>query len=326
MRLDPLAPEDFLPWRTDVRGRFAALRAGTGTMTELEAAERADEILTRLLPEGLRTPEHHLRRLVDGDKVVGDLWLHLPAALGDGAFLYDLRLTAEAVGRGLGPAAMDLAEQTARESGAAVLRLNMFTADAPTRGLVEGRGYEPTGTQMVLRLDGPPDGERAGELLPSTTAGTDVVLSPVTPAQYEVFIADQEADYAAEIVASGSASPAQAAAKAAADMATLLPTGRDTPNHFFFMASAAGDDVGWLWLEVEAAPGGVRAFVFDIVVDEQFRRRGHGRAIMKGAEREARDRGATTLSLNVFGHNHGARALYDSLGYRPTETLLRKVL
>ena len=217
-----------------VQRRLAELRVGSGTMTAPEAAERVAGSPDRLLPEGPQTPQHHVRWLLDDEKIVGDLWLSVAAGR-EGAFLYDVRLTPEATARGLGPAAMDLAEQTARVFGATVVRINVFTDDGPTRALVEDRGYEPTATQMVRRLAGPPGGPTK---LPAAV-GT-VVLSPMTLAQYEVFIADQEADFAAEIAASGSASPAQAAQKAAADMAELLPDGRDTPHQLLCTASAAG--------------------------------------------------------------------------------------
>jgi ribosomal protein S18 acetylase RimI-like enzyme len=32
------------------------------------------------------------------------------------------------------------------------------------------------------------------------------------------------------------------------------------------------------------------------------------------------------LGLHVFGHNHGARRLYDSLGFEPTSITMRKPL
>lgn len=325
MRLDALTAEEFDRWRTAVQQRFAELRAGTRTMSPAAAAERAGGVLGRLLPEGVATPGHLLRRVLEDDEVIGDLWLHIDTA-GTDAFLYDIRLTPEAVARGLGPAAMDLVELTARDLGATVLRVNVFTGDADTRGLVEGRAYEPTATQMVRRLDGPAPRTVDGTADRTAAAPPSITLTSMTPDQYAIFRAGQEAAYAAEILASGSASPTAATAKAAADMAELLPDGQDTPNQLIWTAYAGDDAVGWLWLEVAAGPDGVRAFVFDIEVRPEFRRRGHGRAIMRAAERESRDRGAVTIGLSVFGHNHGARALYDSLGYEATEALLRHVL
>ena len=116
MRLEPFTPEEFDRWRREAQDRFADLRAGTGTMTAAQAADRAAGTFTRLLPQGVRTPGHLVRRVLDdGGEVVGDLWLQVDSD----AFLYDIRLTPEAVDRGRGTAAMDLVEQTARERAAA---------------------------------------------------------------------------------------------------------------------------------------------------------------------------------------------------------------
>jgi ribosomal protein S18 acetylase RimI-like enzyme len=53
---------------------------------------------------------------------------------------------------------------------------------------------------------------------------------------------------------------------------------------------------------------------------------GYGRAAMRLAEHHAREAGARTLGLSVFGHNEGARGLYESVGYEPTTVKMRKQL
>ena len=47
---------------------------------------------------------------------------------------------------------------------------------------------------------------------------------------------------------------------------------------------------------------------------------------MELAEAEARAEGATEIGLNVFGHNHVARKLYDSMGYTATAIRMKKNL
>jgi ribosomal protein S18 acetylase RimI-like enzyme len=44
------------------------------------------------------------------------------------------------------------------------------------------------------------------------------------------------------------------------------------------------------------------------------------------AESQARSKGATDLSLNVFGHNAVARHLYEELGYSTIAIRMRKQL
>ena len=68
------------------------------------------------------------------------------------------------------------------------------------------------------------------------------------------------------------------------------------------------------------------AFVYDVAVDEAQRRRGYGGGLMRAGAVWARQQGSPALGLNVFGYNHGARALYDALGYDVVETFVAKVL
>ncbi len=68
------------------------------------------------------------------------------------------------------------------------------------------------------------------------------------------------------------------------------------------------------------------AYLYDIEIDESARRHGFGRAAFRELERVARERGVNQLGLHVFGHNHGARRLYDELGFQPTSITMRKIL
>ena len=55
--------------------------------------------------------------------------------------------------------------------------------------------------------------------------------------------------------------------------------------------------------------------IADIVVAPEARGRGVGEAFMAAAERWARDRGYSMLSLNVFLENQRARELYERTGF-----------
>ena len=98
-------------------------------------------------------------------------------------------------------------------------------------------------------------------------------------------------------------------------MAAQLPDGLSTANHHFFVGMVDGERVGTLWLATERP----MAFVYDVVVDEDQRRRGYGAGLMRAGAVWARARGAHALGLNVFGYNRGAKTLYDRLGYHVVE-------
>ena len=56
--------------------------------------------------------------------------------------------------------------------------------------------------------------------------------------------------------------------------------------------------------------------LYSIAVRPDRRRRGVGRTLMEAVFREARARGAERVLLEVRRSNGGARALYDSMGFR----------
>ena len=110
--------------------------------------------------------------------------------------------------------------------------------------------------------------------------------------------------------------------------AALLPQGLRTPGQFFVHLHDAGtgERVGMLWWAEAEKGGQPEAWVYNITIDDIARRRGFARAALLELESIARAHGVHQLALHVFGHNHGARRLYESLGFEPTSLTLRKIL
>ncbi len=94
------------------------------------------------------------------------------------------------------------------------------------------------------------------------------------------------------------------------------------------IAEEAGMRAGYVHLhpDVDFFTGETHGHVSDLVVAPGAEGRGIGRALMEAAEAWARARGYRLLTLNVFGDNVRARALYDRLGYRPDTTKMVKEL
>ncbi|WP_052460647.1 GNAT family N-acetyltransferase [Microbacterium gorillae] len=180
------------------------------------------------------------------------------------------------------------------------------------------------GDDLALALQRPEDEVRATNMLRTLPApATDVravTLTPMDDDAYERWRAADIDAYAAELVAAGAVSAEEAVAEAEKSLQTYLPDGRDTPGAHLWSAiePESGTVVGMVWVDIDAAA----AFVYAVEVDESERRRGYGRAIMVAAADESHHRGAMQIGLNVFGPNVGARALYDSLGYRVTRQLI----
>ncbi|WP_340538781.1 GNAT family N-acetyltransferase [Nocardioides sp. GXZ039] len=203
----------------------------------------------------------------------------------------------------------ELAVELARSEGAGRLTIGVTAGDLVAEAFVVGGGFEVAATQMRLDLD---------HALPEEDA---VVLAGMDHAAYDAWVVDQVATYAEERAQSGE-SPERAREVSEQQFADLLPDGLETEHHHFFVGRVGEDVVGTLWIGTERP----MAFVYDVAVDPAHRRKGYGAGLMRAGALWSRERGAHALGLNVFGHNHGARALYDRLGYLVVETYLGRRL
>ena len=154
--------------------------------------------------------------------------------------------------------------------------------------------------------------------MPDRAVPDTVALRPMTDAEFTAYRARAEREYAAQVADSGQLDPESAAARAAEDYARLLPDGLATPHMHLWTAVVAEEPVGLGWIEVQPREAGNTAWVYDIQVGEGRRGKGHGRGIMLALQQAARDLGAVSVGLNVFGHNTRAIRLYESLGYSVT--------
>ena len=94
------------------------------------------------------------------------------------------------------------------------------------------------------------------------------------------------------------------------------------------VAEADGERLGFAWLErhEDFFTGREHGHVGIVVTAKHAEGRGVGRLLMEAAESWARERGLPFLTLNVFGVNSRARALYERLGYRVETIKYRKEL
>jgi ribosomal protein S18 acetylase RimI-like enzyme len=152
-------------------------------------------------------------------------------------------------------------------------------------------------------------------------------IAPMSASEYEAWRTESIASYAEEKTKAGQFPAFRALELAEESFRSLLPLGLSTPNQFLFSAkiNGTGASIGSLWLSVKPDPEN-SAYIFDIVVSPDVRGQGFGRALLQKAEEFARAKGARTIGLNVFGHNHVARSLYESSGYLVGSLNMRKSL
>jgi ribosomal protein S18 acetylase RimI-like enzyme len=101
-----------------------------------------------------------------------------------------------------------------------------------------------------------------------------------------------------------------------ADVETMVNSDAAT----LFIATDSGVVVGTLTLVIFPIPTGVRAWIEDVVVDENARGLGIGEALTSAAVNEARSRGVRSIDLTSRPSREVANALYRKLGFERRET------
>ena len=146
-------------------------------------------------------------------------------------------------------------------------------------------------------------------------------LRPIRDEEFAAWLPVLREEYARELVRDYGISPDQASEKAAVEIEEHPPA-----EHSVFVIDVDGESVGHLWL-VERRDGyEPTLIVYDVDVDEPYRRRGYGKEAMIWAEEEGRRRGLTRISLRVGVRNEVARNLYRSLGFEENEVAMSKLI
>jgi ribosomal protein S18 acetylase RimI-like enzyme len=145
---------------------------------------------------------------------------------------------------------------------------------------------------------------------------------------YAAYLEAAIASYAQGNISAGRWPEVGALERSRADFELLLPQGLATPdNHLYeILAAEGGQVVGFVWLAIENKHGAASAYIYDLEVKVEFRRRGHAKRALQALESIAKDAGATSIGLNVFANNAGAKAMYQELGYVPTNVNMYKSL
>jgi ribosomal protein S18 acetylase RimI-like enzyme len=158
----------------------------------------------------------------------------------------------------------------------------------------------------------------------------DIRLRPLREDEFPDFLERQRIEYVRSMVEEAGMSRAAAAEKASADHASLFPGRAQQPNQRIYVLEddATGERAGHLFWAERQPPGAraTRAFVYDLWIEEPFRRRGLGRRALKLLEAQVRDEGLPGIDLNVWGGNSAARALYRAAGFDERAVFMSKEL
>jgi ribosomal protein S18 acetylase RimI-like enzyme len=153
-------------------------------------------------------------------------------------------------------------------------------------------------------------------------------LRPMTSQEFDAFKAHSLPAFAAAKSASEGLSHEDAMAVAIESFARLLPDGFESKGNYFYQVieTSADRSVGHLWFARRPKGSEEWAFVCEIEIEEASRGKGYGKKTMLLLEDEVRKLDLKSIGLHVFGSNHRARGLYESLGFQTTNVNMRKDL
>ena len=144
-------------------------------------------------------------------------------------------------------------------------------------------------------------------------------LTPMCESAYADFAEKSIPSHAAEKVASGQWSPQKSLDLARQSFNALLPQGLATPEHYFFtIMDKEQTAVGMVWMAAQDRAGKRIAYIYNVSIELQHRRKGHATRALQALDDEIRRLSLSGLALHVFGHNSSAHALYVKLGYLTT--------
>jgi ribosomal protein S18 acetylase RimI-like enzyme len=150
-------------------------------------------------------------------------------------------------------------------------------------------------------------------------------LVPMTESEATIFTEKLIVEYAADKVQAGAWTEEEALEKSRDSIKRLLPQGIHTENHYLYSIRTKNEAVGHLWVAKENF-GKPLAFVYDILIYDEFRRRGYAFEAFQEMENLVKSWGLDTIALHVFGYNTGALELYKKLGYEITDISMAKKL
>jgi ribosomal protein S18 acetylase RimI-like enzyme len=154
---------------------------------------------------------------------------------------------------------------------------------------------------------------------------SSVKLLPISEEDFRRYLKSEILEYAKEKVKSGNWEEREAFDLSTKSFRNLLPGGRETSGHSIMsiVDSISKDKVGVLWVEWNNKEHNA-SFIWDIIIYDNFRRKGYGSAALKQLEKMAVEKGSSGISLHVFGHNKAAISMYESLGYYATNIIMKK--
>jgi ribosomal protein S18 acetylase RimI-like enzyme len=148
-------------------------------------------------------------------------------------------------------------------------------------------------------------------------------LEPLQQDDFEHFLEREIRNYADDHVRNGNWPAQDAVERSRKEFESYLPEGIRTQDQYLWsIVDDTGNKLGILWVQLKEQ----NAFIFDFVIDEEFRGKGFGKQALAVMDEKLKAMGANAVALHVFGDNVSAQELYKKVGYQVTGIHMKKTL
>jgi len=153
-----------------------------------------------------------------------------------------------------------------------------------------------------------------------------ISLIPMEQSEFGTFLEENILRYARENVDNGRWQADEALERSRESFQRFLPDGLQSKDQYIFniFDDEQSLKLGLLWVEVKMHEPNRPAFVFDFIIDEQYRGKGFGKKALIALDEKVQQMGAKSVALHVFSRNEIAFELYKKMGYEVTDINMRK--
>lgn len=151
--LQAMKEHEYTLWIQESIKEYAEEKTIAGNFQKETSLEQAENEFNQLLPDGLKSKDHYLFTLIDGENQedVGSLWINVQED-GIEAFIYDIKIHESKRGRGYGKEALKSLDSYAREKDISKISLHVFGHNKVALSLYQNTGFEVTNVLMSKTL------------------------------------------------------------------------------------------------------------------------------------------------------------------------------
>lgn len=140
-----------------------------------------------------------------------------------------------------------------------------------------------------------------------------VKLEPLQQEDFERFLERGIREYAEDHVRNGNWLAEGALERSRKEFEHYLPDGIHSQDQYLWsLLDQEGHKIGVLWVQIKHH----KAFIFDFVIDEEFRGKGFGKQALMVMDEKLKSMNVESVALHVFGDNVTAQELYKKVGFK----------